>query len=89
MLRRPPFRELVDALDRHLESITDIYNLLSPVLGMCGKSDGYGRFCFTVDLSQIAALVWNHFRYENLHWESIGRRWLMPDLIPGSENKKI
>ena len=38
---------------------------------------------------QIAALVWNHFRYENLHWESIGRRWLKPDLIPGSENKKI
>ena len=42
-----------------------------------------------VDLSQIAALVGNHFRYENSHWESIGRRWLMLDLIPGSENKKI
>ena len=36
-----------------------------------------------VDLCQIAALVWNHFLYENSHWESIGRRWLKPDLIPG------
>ena len=41
-----------------------------------------------VDWSQIAAMVGNHFRYENSHWESIGRRWLKPDLIPGSENKK-
>ena len=41
-----------------------------------------------VDWSQIAAIIGNHFRYENSHWESIGRRWLKPDLIPGSENKK-
>ena len=41
-----------------------------------------------VDWSQIVAMVGNHFRYENLHWESIGRRRFKPDLIPGSENKK-
>ena len=33
----PLFREPVDALDRHLEIITDIHSLLSPVLHMCGK----------------------------------------------------
>ena len=56
---------------------------------MCGKSDGYGRFCFTVDLSQIAALVWNHFRYENLHWESgLVVDGLCPTLSQGQKTKK-
>ena len=43
-----------------------------------------------VDWSQIVAMVGNHlyFRYENSHWESIGRRRFKLDLIPGSENKK-
>ena len=47
LLRRPPLREPVGTQDRHLEIITDIHNLLSPVFHMCGKSDGKSRFCFS------------------------------------------
>ena len=81
LLRRPPFREPVDTLDRHLEIITDIHNLLSPFFICAENRMAKVASVSALDLSQIATIVWNHFRCENSHWESIGRRRFKPTRV--------